>query len=198
MARTPRPPARGVSLLETMIAMAVLTFGLLAMWNLHMYGIGSTAAGRRHTVAVALASELVQGIERLQFSDPLITADGVDYVGPGTPSGPPSNVVFGPLVDGNGVIKTTPHVWSDSTPVPGVRLDSQLREKAEAGAKYQRRWTVWGMTSPSAPAGSAVGVKVIAVSVTWNDPPFARPREVVLYTQVTHPGAIVNGLANTQ
>lgn len=196
MARTHSPPARGVSLIEMMIAMAIITVGLLAMWNLHMVGITSTAAGRRHTVATALARELVQGLERLSYSDVHITS-ALDVNAPGTPTGLPADQIFGPLVDGSGSIKTTPHVWSDGSPIPGVRLDSQMRENAE-GARFERRWTVWNVTSPSAPAGSAAGVKLIAVSVTWHDPPFARPREVVLYTQVTNPGAVVSGLANTQ
>ena len=193
MPRPPRPSPRGSSLIELMIAMAVLAVGLLAMWHLHVVGITSTAAGRRHTVATAIARELVSGLERLPFSDPVLSET---YTGPGTPSGPPSSALFGTLVDGSGSIRTGAHEWSDATAVPGVRLDTQLREKAEA-AEYARRWTVWGLVSPSAPAGSTAGVKLIAVSVTWRDPPFARPHEVVLYTQVVNAGALVAGLANS-
>lgn len=191
MAR-PRPrPQRGASLIELMIAMAVIAVGLLAMWNLHMVGLTSTAAGRRHTVAVALAQELVSGLERLAFTDPLLAAQ---YTGPGNASGPPSGAVFGPLVQGDGSIKSGARPWSDSTAVPGVRLDTQMREKSE-GVGYDRAWTVWDMLAPGAPVGAAVGTKVIAVSVIWRDPPFARPREVVLYTQVSNPGSIITGMA---
>jgi hypothetical protein len=176
-----------------MIAMVVLAVGLLAMWNLHMVGLTSTAAGRRHTVATALARELVSGLERLAFTDAFL-AD--THTGQGGTAAPPSGALFGGLVDGAGTIRTGAHEWSDATPVPGVRLDAEMREQAE-GAGYERRWTVWGLVSPQAgAAGTTPGVKVVAVSVVWRDPPFARPREVVLYTQVPNPGALVSGLAN--
>jgi prepilin-type N-terminal cleavage/methylation domain-containing protein len=191
---SPRTSQRGSSLIELMIAMAVLAVGLLAMWHLHVLGLTSTAAGRRQTIATAVARELVSGLERLAFTDPLISEN---YTGQGTGSGPPSGTLFGALVDGSGTIRSGAHEWSDTVPVPGVRLDSQMREKAE-GVGYERRWTVWSVLSPAAAAGSTVGVKLIAVSVIWRDPPFGRPREVVLYVQVPNPGAIAAGLGNTQ
>jgi hypothetical protein len=180
-----------------MIAMAVIAVGLLAMWNLHMVGLTSTAAGRRHTVAMALARELVSGLERLPFNDPLLDPD---YAASGTADGPASGAPFGSLVRGDGTIRTDiKHEWTDgSTIVPGVRNESETRERLDALAGYKRRWTVWAMTSPSAPAGTAAGVKLIAVSVTWRDPPFARQREVVLYSQVVNAGSLVAGLANSQ
>ncbi len=204
MARPPRRPpgppppplrrASGSSLVELMIAMAVIAVGLLAMWHLHVLGITSTAAGRRQTTATAVARELVAGLERLAYSDPLISEN---YVGPGTASPLAGGVVFGPLVDGSGAIRSGAHEWSDSTPIPGVRLDTQMREKGE-GVGFDRRWTVWSVLAPGAPAGSMPGVKLIAVSVIWRDPPFARPREVVLYTQVPNPGAIAAGLGSSE
>ncbi len=198
MARSPRP-ARGSTLIELMIAMAVLAVGLLAMWNLHMVGLTSTAAGRRHTVGMAIARELVSGLERLPFNDPLLEPECTSA---GTTSGPPSGAPFGPLVQGDGTIRTDlrpEHVWSDaSTVVPGVRKESEMREAQDVNAGYKRRWTVWAVTSPNAPAGTEPGAKLIAVSVTWRDPPFARPREVVLYSQVVNAGSMVAGLANSQ
>jgi hypothetical protein len=37
---------------------------------------------------------------------------------------------------------------------------------------------------------------MIAVSVTWNDPPFTRLREVLLYTQVANQDVIRSGVAS--
>jgi hypothetical protein len=177
-----------------MIAMAVLTVGLLAMWHLHVVGLTSTAAGRRHTVAVALARELTSGLERLGYADTLIDAT---YTAQGSTSPPPSTALFGNLVQGDGTLRTgNIHVWNDSShAVPGVRLDAQLRERGES-AGYERRWTVWDMISPQAGA-TTPGAKVIAVSVTWRDPPFARLREVVLYTQVANFSGLRAGLGTS-
>ena len=180
--------ASGSSLIEVMIAMAVLTVGLLAMWHLHMVGITATAAGRRHTVATALAQELVSGLEQLAFADPLLSANV-------SGSSVPSGGIFGRLVDGSGAVISGAHDF-DATPVPGVRTAPEMRESAEVSAGYTRRWTVWDYSTPAAiAAGSACGVKIIAVSVVWRDPPFARPREVVLYTQVYNPAAFTAALA---
>jgi hypothetical protein len=148
--------------------------------------------------------ELASGLERLAFSDPLLS---YTYVGQGGTTAPPSSALFGALVQGDGTLRTGAHDWSDTQAVPGVRLDTEMREQADVGAReatatagfaYQRRWTVWDMVSPQpGAAGTTPGVKVIAVSVVWRDPPFDRPREVVLYTQVANPGSIIAGLASS-
>ena len=187
MLRTPSRSS-GSTLIEVMIAMAVLAVGLLAMWQLHVVGITSTAAARRHTIATALAQELVSGLERLPFSDALLSQNV-------TGSSVPSGGVFGLLVDGSGALTGGAHDI-DTEPVPGVRTTAEMRESAEVSAGYTRRWTVWEYCTPAAvAAGSRCGVKIIAVSVVWRDPPFPRSREVVLYTQVYDPAAFTAALA---
>jgi hypothetical protein len=209
MARPPPPPpsrpapprrASGSSLIELMIAMAVLAVGLLAMWHLHVLGITSTAAGRRHTIATAVAHELLSGLERLPFSDRRLDPTPAACTGPA--SEPPAGCVFGSLVDGDAV-RGGAHDWDDSDAgrIPGVRKDGEMPEKAELFAgempQWERHWTVWAMSGASAPAGT-VGAKLIAVSVIWRDPPFARPREVLLYAQVANPSAVVSGLRSSE
>ncbi len=196
MAR-PRPPPRGLSIIELMIARAVIAFGLLAMWRLHLIGITSTAAGRRQTVATKVARELVSGLERLAFSDPRLSEN---YVGPATESGPPSDALFGPLLEWDGSVRAGAHEWGDDAAhsVPGVRKDGEMPEKAEAAAGYERRWTVWNVLAASAAPGAPAGSKLVAVSVIWRDPPFGTPREIVLYTQVANTSAVVAGMANSE
>jgi prepilin-type N-terminal cleavage/methylation domain-containing protein len=182
---------RGVTLLEVMIAMTILAVGLLAMWQLHVIGLTSNAAARRNTSAVALAEELVSGLERLGYADPLLS----DGVGPST--SPPSD--FGPLVQGDGSILSSGriHTWSDGTPVPGVRLNTAIRERLDPNTQLERRWSVWTVQTNSASSGGIVyPAKMIAVSVTWYDPPFNRPREVLLYTQVPNLDFIRSGTAS--
>lgn len=179
------PPPRGVALIEVMVAMGILAFGLLAMWHMHVFGLSSTAAGRRHTVAMTLARELVEGLERLPFADPLLAETGA--------AGPLAPAPFGYLVAPGGALSSGAREWDDESPVPGVR-PSSMREQGE-GAGYARRWTVWGY-GPA--GGGAAAVKIVAVSVSWNDPPFPRPREVVLYTQVQNTGAIFQNLGASQ
>lgn len=193
MPRTSPRSSHGSSLIELMIAMAVIAVGLLAMWHLHVLGLTSTAAGRRHTIATAVARELVSGLERLAFTDPRLDAH---YTGPGTAAGPPAGTLFGALVQGDGTVRTGARPWNEADRIPGVRLDAEMKEKSES-VGYDRRWTVWSVLAPGAAAGATVGVKLVAVSVIWRDPPFSRPREVVLYAQIPNPSAIAAGLANS-
>lgn len=177
--RSPKHPrARGVTLIEMMIAMAILSVGLLSMWKMHILGITSTAAARRHTSAASIAGELAAGLERLPYDDALLSAAPASAAAP-TP--------FGRLVDGGGNIATgsNVHVWSDSSAVPGVRLDTQVREMLDPTAAVTRRWTVWTVLS-----GTQESAKLVAASVTWMDPPFTRPREVVQYTFVPNPSVV--------
>ncbi len=124
-----RSPQHGFALIEVMVAMGVLAVGLLAMWHLHMIGLTSTSAGRRHTVATAITG----------------------------PPGPSAPAPFGALVYGLGTITPGARAWDDtSMAVPGVRRTSEMHEMAEASANYQRSWTVWAVSQPGGLVGSKV------------------------------------------
>jgi hypothetical protein len=156
-----------------MMAMSIMTIGLLGMWHMHMIGISSTAAGRRHTAAMAIAEELGSGIERLAYGDALISETG--------PTGPTPPPIFGRLLTWGStlVVAAGAHEWNDGTPVPGVRLDSQMQSQGQEG--FQRRWSVWGY-SPA--AGGRSAMKLVTISVVWRDPPSPMLREVIIYTQL--------------
>jgi hypothetical protein len=169
--------ARGLTILEVMVALSVLLIGLLGMLRLQIIGIGSNNGGRLQTLGTEIAQELVSGLERLPFGDEdLLPVTGT--------SGPTAPTPFGRLVTG-ATIATGANEWSDTTPVPGVRLATELPPG------FTRRWTVWGY-SPS--AGALPAVKLVAVSVTWREPALAMPREVVLYTQLYDASALVSNL----
>jgi Tfp pilus assembly protein PilV len=172
-----------------MISMAILAIGLLAMWQLHVVGLTSNAAARRTTGATAIAQELVSGLERLPFNDALLSAPAATATAPSD---------FGPVVQPDGSILSSSrvHTWSDSSPVPGVRTNAQVRERLDPNTYLERRWVVWTVQATNGSTGAVVeAAKLIAVSVTWNDPPFARPREVVLYTQIGNPAIIRSSAA---
>ena len=80
-----------------------------------------------------------------------------------------------------------------------MRTDADLAAtygEASAGKPvYQRRWRVFGY-SPA--AGGTPTVKIVAVSVVWREPSLPRPREVVLYTELHNPSAMLNGLTANQ
>jgi len=52
---------------------------------------------------------------------------------------------------------------------------------------FARRWSVWQIQT----ANTTSAVRAIAVSVIYRERTMPQRREVVLYTQVTNPGAAV-------
>ena len=175
MSRARRSSA-GLTLLEVMVALSVLLVGLLGMMHMQIIGITSNNGGRMNTVAAELASELVGGIERLPFADPLAAHTGT--------SGSTAPAPFGRLVSGNTVLSGA-HVWDDATPIPGVRASTEIPPE------YERRWTIWGY-SPS--AGGLPAVKIVAVSIVYREPGVAIPREVVQYTQLVDTTSLITNL----
>ena len=168
------PPARGVTLLEVMIAMAILAVGLLGMMHFQIVGITGNNGGRMHTIAAELAQEMVSGIERLQFGDAMVAPTGS--------SGPTPPAPFGPVLDVDGEVTAGAHEWSDASPVPGVRLASEIPPE------FERRWTVWAY-SPT--PGALPAAKLVAVSVVYLEPSIRYRREIVLYTQLSDVGTVL-------
>ena len=169
--------ARGVTLIELMVALTVLAIGILGLTKMHVIGIFSNGGARMNMQASALAQELAQGLERLSPNDPLVALTA------GTSATPPAG--FGHLVDGGGTFTVgTARAWDDSYNIPGVRANSQIP------TGYDRHWSIWGYS----PTGGDYGSAVIAVSVVWSEPAISRPREVVVYTQIARPSTLMSGI----
>jgi len=180
---TQRSAARGMSLLEAVISLSVLLIGILGMLQLSIFSSTSDEAGRAHTQAVQVAHELLAGLQQLAPEDPLLDEQ---FTGTTVPS------EFGHLVSGDAVTATSYAAWSDSLPVAGVTLDSELLASGALDPvdptlpRFQRRWTVWMPTTPI----TADSSKLIAVSVTWRERGVQRLREVVLYGSVINAAAV--------
>lgn len=176
---TPRT-SRGFSLVELMIALAIMVGALVGLLKLQIVGLTSNNAGRMQMVANEAALELAGALERQAFADHFL--DSTSANGPNTPT-----AGFGPLVSWDGSIDTSVAHDFNRTPVPTVR------SAAELGSEYHRYWTVWGY-SPT--AGGTPTVKLISVSVVWNQPGASRPGEVTVLTQLPDPSFVItNALA---
>jgi len=178
---------RGLTLLEVMISMAVLSVGLLGMLQLQILGMTANQGARAHTTALQLGRELVQGLEQRATDDPLLS--GVATPASATPPTP-----FGALLDGSGAVPTTGvRAWNDANPVAGVRTDASIERDPDDGTVpiYRRRWTVWDYVS----ATGGPSVKVIAVSVVFRERKIMTPREVVLFTQRANTGLVLSNVA---
>jgi len=176
---------RGLTLIESMISLAVLTIGMLGLMHLQVFGITSNQGGRARTQAAQLARELVAALERLDPLDPLLDPT---QTAPEPAAGTMGPAGFGGLLGAT----SDSRPWSDtylSGQMTGVTRDSSLeRDPDNASAPvFARRWSVWQIQT----ANTTSAVRAIAVSVIYRERTMPQRREVVLYTQVTNPGAAV-------
>lgn len=173
-----RRSSRGFTILEAVIALTVMLIGIVGTLSTVLYGTMSDRASRSQTLATGVAEELMGALLALPPTDPHLTVNVASGTTPST---------FGPLLSGTGSVTSSgAHVWSDSSPIAGVRTDAQLQGDAEKPLQVERRWVVWDYTPPGMPGGSIV--RLISVSVIYRDP---MRREVVLYGERTDFGALV-------
>ena len=69
------PTPRGATLIESMVAMAVLLLGAAGMASLHSAGVRTEADSRRVTRAAALAQDLAGQIDLWPYGDPRLSND---------------------------------------------------------------------------------------------------------------------------
>ncbi len=179
--------ARGVALLEVMIALTILAIGLVGMMQLQILGITANGGARATTYAGQLATELASALERLQFDDTRLT-------GGGSNSGRTAPSPFGRLI-GQDLTGAHVHTWSDAAPMLGVRPDSALPTDSGDPTKplYRRRWTVWDYET-NTPTGQGAS-KIIAVSVIYKERGNPVEREVVVLTHLANAGLAVSFVA---
>lgn len=92
-----RDPAAGFTLIETMVAMAVLATGLLALAQVFTFGVAAIASGGAHLIARQKATEAVESVytardtQTITWGQVLNAADGgifLDGAGDLTVAGP--------------------------------------------------------------------------------------------------------------
>src|SRR4051812_6809436 len=91
---------RGFSLVETLVAMSLLSVGMLGTVGLQVATINGNRFGGRATQAMGLAEEKAAALEALDFNDPLLAdvncnnnpVAGADFPTPDKMSADPSTV----------------------------------------------------------------------------------------------------------
>lgn len=98
-AAAPREGERGFTLIETLVAIVILVFGLMAVTNLLLIGATNNSVANQGTAAAAIATERMEEIKRIPYAD-LVSGTIVD---------PPR------IVPGVGTIQTTVVIGRVST-----------------------------------------------------------------------------------
>jgi prepilin-type N-terminal cleavage/methylation domain-containing protein len=79
MSSSPRRPAgvqAGFTLVEALIAMVILSFGLIAVTNLMLVASTSNTVANQSTAATSIASQQLEQLKILPFADPGLTTGG--------------------------------------------------------------------------------------------------------------------------
>lgn len=158
-----RSRARGFSLIEVMISMAILLVGLLGMMHLQIWGMYSNQGARAQMQATQLAREVITAVGRIPFDDERLA---------------PTELPVGSVLGTGGVIQSTARELVTFPSLPGVRPDSAI-EQGPSGAIYRRFLTVAPISTTT--GATSPGAKLIGVSVVYRERGSPLPREVLMY-----------------
>jgi prepilin-type N-terminal cleavage/methylation domain-containing protein len=111
-----RRTERGLTLLEVMIALVILSIGLLALSGMQMTSIKANGSGFKSTTAVSLADQEMQRLKMLSFSNAQLTA------GAHTPTPASVTVSVGTSDGTHGVVYGRSYTVTDNSPIAGVKL----------------------------------------------------------------------------
>ena len=78
----PRPPAAGFTLMEVMIAMVILSVGILGVFSMQIRAINQNAAARMQTEATALAAQQMELLKAVPFDHRMLDAGNNPHVDP--------------------------------------------------------------------------------------------------------------------
>lgn len=144
---------RGTTLVEAMIALAVLTFGMLSIVRGTVAVSQQNALARKRTLAQAMARELADELRGQTYASTLLTNSTTM---PGTT--PPSI-----SVSSTGTATFTPdpgaHVDSALAALPVINL-STFAAESQSSARF---WRVWYASEPE------TGLKIVRVTVFYDD-----------------------------
>jgi type II secretory pathway pseudopilin PulG len=108
-----RAREEGFTLVESLVAIVILVFGLIAVTNLMLVAASSNAVANQGTGATASASERMEVLRNMQFATLLASAGAgslTSNVGPTGPCSPP----------GAGAIPMPPATYNCTDDLPGV------------------------------------------------------------------------------
>jgi type II secretory pathway pseudopilin PulG len=114
----PRTDA-GFTLVEALVAIVILVFGLIAITNLMLVAASSNSVANQSTAAASIATQTLEELKMRPFGDPLLQAGGSltsDQAAGGT------NYYGDSMIDGVGTIHTRWQIVDVDTAVPPVKF----------------------------------------------------------------------------
>lgn len=173
-----RRSLRGTTLIEAMIAMAVLIVAFLALAGLQVSGVRSARFGDRMVQATSMATDLEENIKLWQYSDARLNA---------TDTLTNTNLVAN--WDLGNQSAPTPTPQNDDSKL-GTYLGLSRDVDRDGTNDFQRYWTVHAIDPTGAGGGNEDG-KLVQIWVRWKQPGSkAIYRQVSTMTFLRNPGKV--------
>jgi type II secretory pathway pseudopilin PulG len=176
--RAPRAAPRGMTILEAVVAMAVLLIGVTGVMGLHTTGLRLNDDARKLTRATAIADDLLHAIDLWRYDDPRL-ANAI-----------PAN--DGDVADAAGAFESGPTPAADhgEADLALGAFDGVTQPELTDGNPFERYWDV---AYPDDLDGDGVPDAVrIAVVVRWPTPAGQtdRWRRIVLHAVKLNPAEL--------
>ena len=117
-----RKGQKGFTLLELLMAVSLLSIGLLAVVSMQTVAMNANMVSNRLTVATTLAQQVAEDVLSLNISDPRLNSPGVTMPAPASPNYPllnPSTVYIPGAGTYSACYSTLPNFPINGTPVNG-------------------------------------------------------------------------------
>lgn len=185
-----RRSQRGVTLIESMIAMGVMLVGLLGMAHMQVLAVRSNAMAQKMTVASGLAADFAQNVARWNFDDARLTPTRT------VTAFTDAAVLVTHDLGSNPLVQNTPARPQFSEDPADLNAANAGSLGSYEGATtdidkdgkpdLQRYWTVFAYDPDS--DGTANG-KMVVIVIRWKEPGYGF-RQVVMTTFKLNPAVL--------
>lgn len=189
--------ARGMTLIELLVAFAVLAISLIGIASLQIASSHMNQMSERLAIASALATDLIENATLWSYTDPRLNASDTITSTTATIVGQRSILVSGitlnttstpTFAEGSG----TPSALTNNALYGGTTLYQGYTQSQVSGSvPFQRYWSVFNYTSPV--DGNTNG-KLVVVTVLWYEPAAYGYKEVTASTFISDPATMAAGI----
>ena len=128
---------KGFTIIELMIAMAILAFGILGFTLLNSHALQNRTFSRGLNRATVTAERVAENLMYLKYDDPLLTDNTGDTVATKHPTGADSNGATGDIADMDYTVNTFTH-----TDAKGNATTDKWYTIQSENQRYHLRWEV--------------------------------------------------------